>query len=71
MDKNRAGVIPDDQLEAFLAGKLTIKPDYSASVPDIEISTNFDANQARLESDRKNNNWGVTLNYGLRNKKKT
>ena len=71
MDKSNTGIIPDAQLEAYLADKLTTKPDYPDSVPDIEIISNFGANQIRLESDRKDSNRGVIRSYGLHNKKKT
>ena len=69
MNRFASCIIPDAELEAYLADKLTVKPDYSSSVGPTEVRSDYIAVKARMDEMRRANNDETKRNYGLRGKK--
>lgn len=62
-------IIPDDELEAYLADKLTVKPNYDASIGPTTIESDYASVQRRLDDMRKADNEKVKKDYRLKGKK--
>lgn len=52
----RLGYIPDALLERYLADKLTVKPDYPASVGPTEVKSRYEEYKANMKAAQKESN---------------
>ena len=69
MNRFASCIIPDAELAEYLKDKLTVKPDYDASVGPTEVSSDYASVKARMDEMRKADNDRVKRGYNLKGKK--